>query len=112
MRGLRPQSCEEGRFAKSSRSPNMPPVMALSRSKNGTLSPTVAGRANKGGKQSGANDVDNNSKGRAPSIADGAHGGTPGEGGNLESIELSPSMWDGGRAIQWLEAYKRDLAMQ
>ncbi|WPT15183.1 hypothetical protein PSENEW3_00003124 [Picochlorum sp. SENEW3] len=24
-------------------------------------------------------------------------------------VELSPSMWDGGRGIQWLEAYKKDL---
>ncbi|KAI8105210.1 hypothetical protein M9435_000380 [Picochlorum sp. BPE23] len=27
-------------------------------------------------------------------------------------VELSPSMWDGGRGIQWLEAYKKDLMIQ
>lgn len=27
-------------------------------------------------------------------------------------VELSPSMWDGGRSLQWLEAYKRDLMIQ
>jgi hypothetical protein len=27
-------------------------------------------------------------------------------------VELSPSMWDGGRGLQWLEAYKKDLMIQ
>lgn len=86
--------------------------MSLLRSEGGALSPTVAGRANKGGKQSGPNGGDKNSKDTVPSIVGGADGGTSGEGGILDPVELPPSMWDGGRAIQWLEAYKRDLAIQ
>ncbi|KAI8110007.1 hypothetical protein M9434_001283 [Picochlorum sp. BPE23] len=90
-------------------------MSSLLRSEGWALSPSLAGRANKGGKQSGDNGDhggDENSKDRVPSIADGADGDTSSEGVTLDSVELPPSMWDGGRAIQWLEAYKRELTIQ